>query len=317
MLRFGVVGTGIMGSNHARIASQHRDVELVAVVDPDRERAERLASAYGAKPYADVSECTDLLDAAVVATPTEHHRDVGVALLDAGVHTLVEKPIAATTAEATDLIAAAERSGATLTVGHVERFNPAVLELDNLVREPLHITATRVSPYVERVTVGVVLDLMVHDLDIVTTLARGSVTRVQASTLTVRSDSEDLATALVEFDNGVSATLTASRIGQQKIRQLTITEPDDFVEVDLLRQAVTIHRVAHAEYLSSEGARYRQTGVVEIPFLEHRGEPLALELDEFVHAIAERRRPRVTGEDGRAALQLALDVVAAAGGPGA
>jgi predicted dehydrogenase len=317
VLRFGVVGTGIMGSNHARIASQHREVELVAVVDPDRERAERLASAYGAKPYADVAECIDLLDAAVVATPTEHHRDLGVALLDAGVHTLVEKPIASTVAEATDLIDAAARSGAVLTVGHVERFNPAVLELDNLVEEPLHITATRISPYSARVTVGVVLDLMVHDLDIVANLAGGSVSRVQASTLTVRSDSEDLATALVEFDNGVTATLTASRIGQQKIRQLTITEPDDFVEVDLLRQAVTINRVAHAEYLSSEGARYRQTGVVEIPFLEHRGEPLALELDEFVRAIEEQRRPRVTGADGRAALQLALDVVDAAGGTGA
>ncbi len=317
MLKLGVVGTGIMGSNHARIASQHRGLDLVAVVDPDRERAEQLAGTYGAKPYADVSECIDQLDVAVVATPTEHHRDVGVALLDAGVHTLVEKPIAATVAEATELIEAAERSGATLTVGHVERFNPAVLELDNLVTEPLHLTATRISPYASRVTVGVVLDLMVHDLDIVSNLAGAPVSRVQASTSTVRSDSEDLATALLEFSNGVTATLTASRIGQQKIRQLTITQPDDFVEVDLLRQAVTINRVAHAEYLSSEGARYRQTGVVEIPFLEHRGEPLALELDELVRAIDEGRPPRVTGEDGRAALQLALDVVSAAGGSAA
>jgi predicted dehydrogenase len=312
MHRLAVVGTGIMGANHARIAALHRDVELIAVVDPDTERADRLADAYGAKAFADVADCLDLVDAAVVATPTEAHHQTGLTLLGAGIHTLVEKPIASTVRQATELIDAAHRAGVTLTVGHVERFNPAVLELDNLLDQPLHITANRVSPYSARVTVGVVLDLMVHDLDIVTKLAGGSVSRLQASTLTVRSESEDLATALLEFDNGVTATLTASRIGQQKIREITVTQAETFITVDLLRQDVTINRVAHAEYLSSEGARYRQTGVVEIPFLEHRGEPLGLELDEFIRAIDERRPPRVTGEDGRAALQLALDVVAAA-----
>lgn len=311
MHRLGIVGTGIMGANHARIASMHRDVDLVAVVDPDLDRAVKLAESYGAAAFSDLDDCLDLVDCAIVATPTESHHPVAMALLAAGKHTLVEKPITSTVEQADDLIAAAATAGVILTVGHVERFNPAVLELDNLIRTPLHLTANRVSPYSARVTVGVVLDLMVHDLDIVAKLAGGAVRRVQASTLTVRSDSEDLATALVEFDNGVTATLTASRIGQQKIREITITQPDSFVTVDLLRQDVTINRVDHSEYLSSEGARYRQTGVVEIPFLEHRGEPLALELDEFISAIDAGRAPRVSGADGRAALQLALDVVAA------
>lgn len=312
MLRLGIIGTGIMGANHARIAAQHRDVELTAVVDPVVERAEALATKYGARAAATVAEILDDVDCAIVATPTELHHAIALELMAAGIHTLVEKPIARTVDEARELIEAATAADVVMTVGHVERFNPAVLELDNLVTHPLHITATRVSPYSPRVTVGVVLDLMVHDLDIVAKLAGGRPVSVQSSTLTVRSDSEDLATALIEFDNGVTAALTASRIGQHKIREITITQPDNYVSVDLLRQDVTINRVDHSEYLSSEGARYRQTGVVEIPFLEHRGEPLALELDEFVRAVAERRTPRVTGEDATAALALALRVVEAA-----
>ena len=312
MLRLGIIGTGIMGANHARIAALHRGIELVAVVDPALDRAERLATTYGATAYTELDDCLGEINCAIVATPTELHHEIGMRLLGAGINTLIEKPIAETVEQATELIETAARRGAILTVGHVERFNPAVLELDNLITQPLHITANRVSPYSSRVTVGVVLDLMVHDLDIVAKLAGSPVKRLQASALTVKSDSEDLATVLLEFENGVSATLTASRIGQQKIREITVTQPDTFVTIDLLRQDVTINRVDHSEYLSAEGARYRQMGVVEIPFLEHRGEPLALELDEFVLTIQDGRTPRVTGEDGRAALALALQIVDAA-----
>jgi len=311
VLKLAIVGAGIMGANHARIADQHRSVELVAIVDPSPERVDPLVARYGTATFSTLDECLGSFDAAIIATPTEHHHEVGLRLIEHGIHVLIEKPIASTIEEATDLIEAAAKSGSTLTVGHVERFNPAVLELDSIITDPVHITATRISPFAARVTTGVVLDLMVHDLDIVAQLAGGSITRVQASASSTRSDSEDLATALLEFDNGVTATLTASRIGQQKIREITITQPNSFVTVDLLRQDITISRVDHSEYLSTEGARYRQTGVIEIPFLEHRGEPLALELDEFVAAIAESRTPRVTGADGRAALDLALRVTAA------
>ncbi|MCB1282822.1 MAG: Gfo/Idh/MocA family oxidoreductase [Microthrixaceae bacterium] len=313
MLRLGVIGTGIMGANHVRVGAAHHAFDIVAVVDPQIDRARSLADRFESTAYASLDECIGQLDCAIVATPTEFHFETAQRLLKAGVHVLVEKPITTTVDEANELIAIAERHGVVLSVGHVERFNPAVLELPNLVKDPIHITANRVSPYSPRVTVGVVLDLMVHDLDILAHLSGGVPASVKASAKRVRSDSEDLATALITFDNGVTATATASRVGQQKIREITITQPENYIAVDLLRQDVTLHRVDHSEYLSSEGARYRQTGVVEIPFLEHRGEPLALEHDDFAAAINDRRPPRVSGKQGAAALALALSVLEAAG----
>lgn len=312
MLRLGVIGTGIMGANHARVAASHPCFDLVAVVDPMIERAKALAERFETVAYQSLEDCISELDCAIIATPTEYHFETAKKLLEAGVHALVEKPITTTVDEAYELIRLADRRGLVLTVGHVERFNPAVLELPRLIRKPLHITANRVSPYSPRVTVGVVLDLMVHDLDIVAQLAGAAPVRVQSSARRVRSDSEDLATALITFANGVTATVTASRIGQQKIREITVTQEENYVAVDLLRQDVTLTRVDHSEYLSAEGARYRQTGVVEIPFLEHRGEPLMLEHDDFATAVTAGRPPRVTGEQGAAALKLALEVVAAA-----
>ena len=313
MLKLGVIGTGIMGANHARVAAAHPAFELVAVVDPQLERASALADRFDATAFSSVHECIDQLDCAIVATPTEHHFDTATTLLNAGVNVLVEKPITTTLDQAEQLVKLAADKGLVLTVGHVERFNPAVLELPNLIKDPIHITANRVSPYSPRVTVGVVLDLMVHDLDIVAQLAGSTPVSVKSATRTIRSDSEDLATALITFANGVTATVTASRIGQQKIREITVTQAENYIAVDLLRQDVTLHRVDHSEFLSAEGARYRQTGVVEIPFLEHRGEPLGLEHDDFAAAISEGRTPRVTGEQGAAALALALQVLEAAG----
>lgn len=313
MLRFAVVGTGIMGANHARIGSQIRDIELTHVVDPTFERAEALASEYGGTPHRSVSEIASQIDLAVVATPTSTHFEVASELIAAGVHVLVEKPIASTVEEGRALADAAAAAGTALMVGHVERFNPAVLELDNLIDQPLHVAATRVSAYSPRVEVGVILDLMIHDIDIVLNILGHEIEDIHCVTSSARSDTEDLASVLLRFRSGATAALTASRLGQQKIRELSVTQESNHITVDLLRQDVTINRVAHAEYLSSQGARYRQTGVVEIPFLEHRGEPLALELSEFVSAVSEGRPPRVDGEQGLRALQVAHDILAAAG----
>jgi predicted dehydrogenase len=158
------------------------------------------------------------------------------------------------------------------------------------------------------------MDLMTHDLDLACALAGSDVTNVKAVTRRIRSDTEDLASALLTFANGVTASLTASRVGQNKIRRLSITQRGSFVHVDLLRQDVTVNRVDHAEYLSGEGTRYRQSGVVEVPFLEHRGEPLYLELAHFVDCVANGGVPRVSGEDGVRALELAERVLASAAG---
>jgi predicted dehydrogenase len=315
-MRLAIVGAGIMGANHARIASGLRDVTVTHVVDPEPDRARRLATAVDAQAAGDVATIVDQIDAAVVAVPTDLHHDTAMELIKGGIHVLVEKPLAATIADAEALAEAAEHQAVTLMAGHVERFNPAVLELDNLLDDVVHVAAARISPYSPRIPEDVVTDLMIHDLDVVRAIAGGDPVEVACMTTRVHSDADDLANALLRFDNGMTANLIASRVGQQKIRELRITEPDRYVTVDLVRQDVTINRVEHAEFLSSEGARYRQSGVVEIPFLEHQGEPLFLELQEFVRAVSTATPPRVTAADGVAALRLVERVQAAARGSG-
>jgi predicted dehydrogenase len=312
--RLALLGAGIMGTNHARVSAQLRDAEIAYVIDADMDKAAVVAAACGAKAVDDWRAVADDFAAAIVALPSELHAEVGIALVEAGKDVLIEKPVATSVADGEALVAAAEAAGVILAVGHVERYNPAVLELDGLLREPLHLSTARISPYSPRIATGVVLDLMIHDLDIVRSLAGAEVARVAAVCRQRLSDSEDLASAVLEFANGVTADLTVSRIGQQKIRTLAITEPDRYVAVDLLRQDVTINRVDHAEYVSAEGSRYRQTGMVEIPFLEHRGEPLFLEQQAFVQSVARRTPPRVTGRDGVEALRLAHQVLDAARG---
>lgn len=304
-----VVGAGMMGSNHARVAAGVRDCEVVWVVDPDGRRGGTLAEAVGARWTATVDDVLDDVDAAVLAVPTKSHVEVGCRLLNAGVACLVEKPVALDVAGADKLIAAADSAEVVLAVGHVERHNPAVLELDRLLGEVVHVTAERISVYQPRVADDVVLDLMIHDLDIVASLAGEEPCQVHATARQVHGPEHDLAVALLEFPNGITASLTASRLGQQKIRQLSITQPDSFVNVDLLVPTITVSRVDHAEFVDSNGSRYRQTGMVEIPYLEHRGEPLALELADFVHAVTTGAAPRVTGADGRRAVAIANQVI--------
>ncbi len=313
MIRLAVVGSGIMGANHVRIGATVRDAHLAYVVDQDLERARRAASATSAVAVPDVADVIGDVDAVIVATPSPTHAAVVVPLLRAGIHVLVEKPIATEVHDAEVMIEEAERAGVVLMVGHVERFNPAVLELDHICQDIVHIDASRLSPYSPRISDDVVTDLMIHDLDIVRSLVGCEVTDVVATTRAVRSESADLACALLRFENGTTANITASRIGQQKVRELRITQPESFVNVDLVRMDVTVNRVEHSEFLSEAGARYRQTGMVEIPFLEHRGEPLALEQREFLRCVETGASPRVSGEDGLAALRLVRRVLAAAG----
>jgi predicted dehydrogenase len=311
VLRLGIVGAGIMGANHARLAGAVRDATVTCVADVDPERAARLAGAVGAQ-VASIDDIAEHVDAAVVAVPSELHHDIGLGLMKAGVHVLVEKPLATTIEDAEAMADAADANGVTLMVGHVERFNPAVLELDRLLGDVAHLAAARISPFSPRIREDVVTDLMIHDLDVVRSIAGCPVVDVRAMAMCVRSDVEDLASALLRFENGMTANLIASRVGQQKIRELRITQAHEYVTVDLVRQDVTINRVENAEFLSAEGARYRQSGIVEIPFLEHQGEPLLLELQEFVRAASTSTPPRVTAADGVEALRLVARVRAAA-----
>jgi predicted dehydrogenase len=313
--RVAVVGAGIMGANHARVLHRLPEAELTLVVDLDEQRGRALAASVGAGYSADPAAVPEVAEAAVVAVPSEAHVDVGVPLLRAGVDLLVEKPIATTVEDADLLVEAARANDRVLMVGHIERFNPAVLQLDDIVQDLLHLELTRMGPFSPRVTADVVLDLMIHDLELALALAGSDVERVEGMGRRERSDSLDLATALLQFRNGVTATVTASRVGQTKIRRIELTQRANFVVLDLVRQDLTLHRVDHNEFLAEGGARYRQSGLIEIPFLEHRGEPLVLELEHFLQCVVHRRPPRVPGVQGRRALELALAVRRSAESP--
>ncbi len=309
-IRLAVLGAGMMGANHVRLAKSLEGIELIAVIDQDVKRAAACAG-DGVQALADMEAVLDQIDAAVVAVPTVLHFPLASQLIAAGKSVLVEKPIALNMEEAQGLVDAAEEAAVVLAVGHIERFNAAVAELPRLIQDPIHIRAERISPYSARISDGVVMDLMIHDLDIVLSLVGPDAHVVSSSATAVkhRSESEDLATALVNFSNGVSASFTTSRLGQQKTRTIEIVESDAVITADLLRQDVTIHRMSRHEYLADDGVRYRQSGVVEIPFLETRGEPLALELRHFCDAVRDGSQPRVSGRDGMRALELAQRIV--------
>jgi predicted dehydrogenase len=298
-VRIAVVGAGVMGANHVRIAASSQHIDLVAVVDPDGSRTAPLNKQFGVRTVDRLEEVIDDIDGLIVAAPTRFHHEIG----------MLEKPITTTTDEAAELVALAEQRRVVLMVGHVERFNPAILELPNVLDKPYHIEAFRMGPFSSRVPDDVVLDLMIHDIDIVLSIAKSPVVSVSAVGQRRKTESNDLVTALLGFENGLTASLTASRIGQQKVRMLRFTQDESVVTVDLLRQQVEINRVSHSEYLSDTGRRYRQSGIVEIPFVENRGEPLALELEEFVRAAMAGRSARVSGTDGLLALATATTIM--------
>lgn len=308
MIRVGIVGAGIMGSNHARVLRAVPDAAVVVVTDPDADKGQRLADHIGARFESRMEALPGQVDAAIVATPTETHADIAVTLLESGIDVLVEKPIAPTVEEAKDLVSVARKHDRILMVGHVERFNPAVLELDRYVDGLIHIDVRRVGPFSPRIATGVVLDLMIHDVDLVNTLAGSEVSTLSSLTRRVRAESEDIAMCVLTYANGVSATLTASRVSQGKQRQIELTQKANVVVADLLRQQLTIHRVEHAEYVGEQGARYRQSGVIEIPYLEHQGEPLLLELQHFIDCVRNRTQPTVGGKEGLLALATALRI---------
>lgn len=307
-----VVGAGFMGANHARVLSALPGARLAAVVDRDAERGRRVAAEFGCDHAPTMREIEGGVDAAIIATPTETHCSLAVEALALGWHVLVEKPFTPSIEEAEEIVAAADDAGRLLAVGHIERFNPACLDLPRFVTEPLFIQTRRLSPYADRVQEGVVRDMMIHDIDLVLWLADSPPVRVSADVAAWRSGTEDLATATVVFESGLVAHLTATRIGQDKVRQVDILQPDSLVNVDLLRQDITIRRQATAEYPDTGARRLKEASVMEIPYLEHRGEPLWLELSDFVEAVGSGRRPLVDGRAGLAALALCERILEAA-----
>ena len=299
VLKVGVAGAGVMGRNHARVLSDIRDVELTHVFDPDPAVAEGVAAAYGASPVTTAEAFVAAgLDAAVVATPNRHHADLGVALLEAGVHVLVEKPIAATVEDARRMIDAANANGRVLMVGQVERFNPAVDAVKRAIDgdDIISIQITRVGPFPPRMgEVGVVIDLAVHDIDIIRHLTDSEITEVQPQLARTRAEREDTALLQFRLENGVIAHITTNWVTPYKTRTLQVATKGKFVVADLMTRQVT-------EYFGQQPDGSYQTRAVN----SWPAEPLRKELDAFVHAIRTGEAPAVSGEDGLRNLEVAL-----------
>jgi predicted dehydrogenase len=289
-LRAGVVGAGHMGQYHMLAYAELWDIELAGVVDTDRERARKVAAYYDTNALPDHHDLIGVVDIASVAVPTELHFQVAADLLEAGIGVLVEKPIAPTLEEARELFAIARRTGAVLHVGHVERFNGAVQELKKIVERPILIESRRLGPFAPRVQKdSVVMDLMIHDLDIVLGLVDSAPRRLTAMGAAVHSAQSDIANVQIGFESGTIALLTASRATEEKIRTLAITQPEAYVVLDYAEQDIRIHRRAAQEYtLNRESIRYRRASFVEHVQV-HKDNPLKLEILNLARAVRRTR----------------------------
>ena len=305
-LRVAVVGVGHLGRHHARVLAGLPGVSLVGVVDSDQGRAAEIAAAVGSRVVADVASLIGQVDAVSIAVPTEAHASVALPLMAAGVHVLIEKPMTRSMAEADALLAAAESAGVVLAVGHIEHFNPAVQAARPLIREPRFIEVHRLGTFPERsLDIDVVFDLMIHDLGLVLEVVGSEVTGIEAVGVPVLTPRVDIANARLRFANGCIANLTASRISREQVRKIRFFQPNAYLSIDYKAQVAEAWRL-----VPQAGGMPRIDGG---PLDVQRDEPLRRELEDFVQAVRDRRPPGVTGAQGRAALQLANDIVSRMG----
>jgi predicted dehydrogenase len=305
MLRTTVIGVGHLGRQHARIhaaIAAEGGSQFVSVCDIDDQRSREAGAEWQVQSTTDWESLIGQVDAASLAVPTESHCAIACALLEAGIHVLVEKPISRTLEEADQMIAAAKKGSANLQIGHAERFNPALMALRPLVNNPVYFEIHRVGQFTMRsLDIDVVLDLMIHDLDIVQWLVGEEVaaTNVHAVGIPILTNRVDAANARIEFATGAVANITASRVGTEKIRKMRFFQPRDYVVVDYLTNYASISNLSSSSASPWPGVRTQVLEVSEV-------EPLRAEIQSFLTTAANRQRPLVSGEDGRRALDLAL-----------
>ena len=303
-LRAAVIGVGYLGRFHAQKYAALDGVDLIAVVDHDAERAREVAEEVGCRPLTDYHELLSEIDVASIVVPTQYHFEVARACLEAGVHILLEKPITPTLEEADKLIELARNKGCVLQVGHLERFNPAVMALQGVLNRPRFIESQRMAPFKPRGTdVNVVLDLMIHDIDIILSMIDSDIKQVNSVGVPVLSDEVDIANARLQFENGCVANVTASRASRETVRKIRIFQEDAYISIDYQQREITIFR--------------KQGGGVPVPGLpgvvaEQRNfeqcDTLLEEVKSFVNAARTGSRPVVTGEDGKRALDVAARI---------
>lgn len=295
-IRVGVIGLGYLGQHHVRIYSEIEETELVAVVDINKGKADTFAEKYRCEAYYDYRNILHKVDALSIVTPTTTHHYIALDCLKAGKDVLIEKPITVTVEEAEELISESERNNCIIQVGHLERYNPAILAASEMFNEPMFIESERLSPFLGRGTdVDVTLDLMIHDIDIMLSLIALPVKEIRAVGAQVLTDKIDVAKAWLEFENGCSALATVSRLSPEKHRRLKVFQKDSYISID---------------YQSSEIKRYFRTeqGISFDIIKPEKKEPLKEELKDFIRCVKERKRPKVSAIEGRNALKIVNEI---------
>ena len=313
-IRCGVAGVGSLGQHHARIYASLPGAVLAGVYDTSQARAEEIAAKFGCRRFATLDELGSSCDAVSVVVPTDRHAEVALPLLANGCHLLIEKPLCASVDEAEQVQRAAQAKGCLVQVGHVEHFNPVMAFLEKEANRPQYITAERLAPYQQRGTeVGVVLDLMIHDIGIVLALVKSPIAKIDSVGINVLSKTEDIANARIQFENGCVANLSASRMSLTKAREIRIFQDNAYLSLDFMNQSGHLIRksdiIAYGLKMKVGLVKAGDTSSVpvhQIPI--EKGEPLAAELSHFVESVAHSRQPKVGAALGRSALEVAIAI---------
>ena len=308
--KVGVVGVGKMGEYHVGVLSEMREVDLVGVVDSDQERAKKISEQYKTRSYNNYKDLFNEVDAVVVAVPTSLHYAIGKEFIEAGIHTLLEKPCTDDLSKAEELFDLAEKKKIILHIGHVERFNGAVQELFKIVKDPIYIECRRMSPFSSRIKDdGVVLDIMIHDIDIVLKLVDSTVVNINVTGNSIFSKRDDLINAQIEFENGCIANILASRVSQNKVRTLEVTQKESSILLDYTEQEIFVHRQSSSESQLSPGSlRYKQESLIERIFV-HKDNPLKLELKHFIDCAENGSQSKLAIKKELNSLQIALQIL--------
>lgn len=313
-IRCGVVGVGSLGQHHARIYASLPNVAFAGIFETNDARAAEICGKFNCQRFATLEELGAACDAVSIVVPTDRHAEVAVPLLAQGCHLLIEKPLCASLAEAEQVLAAAQKANRLVQVGHIEHFNPVMSFLEKEVDRPGYITTERLAPYQPRGTeVGVVLDLMIHDIGIVLALVKSPIRRIDSVGINVLSKSEDIANARIEFENGCVANLSASRMSLKKNREIRVFQDNAYLSLDFMNQ--TGHLVKKSDLIAyglklkvglAKAGDVSSVPVQDIPI--EKGEPLAIELKHFVESVEKRQQPKVGASLGKSALEVAITI---------
>jgi predicted dehydrogenase len=313
-IKCGVAGVGSLGQHHARIYAALPGAELAGIFEPSDARAAEICAKFNCRRFATIEELGEACDAVSVVVPTDRHAEVALPLLAKKTHLLIEKPLCASLEEAEQVLAAAKQHGCLVQVGHIEHFNPVMSFLEKQIDEPRYITAERLAPYQPRGTeVGVVLDLMIHDIGIVLALVKSPIAKIDSVGVTVLSKSEDIANARIQFANGCVANLSASRMSMKKAREIRIFQSDAYLSLDFMNQAGHLVKkndiIAYAVKTKLGLAKAGDSSAIPVKDIPiEKGEPLALELAHFVESVAKARQPKVGAALGKSALEVAITI---------